>query len=45
MAEAAVESASEPEVRRLAQSILDSQGIETTTMTTMLEERGAEPLG
>lgn len=45
MAEAAVQGASEPQVRRLAQSILDSQGIETETMTAMLEERGAEPLG
>ena len=44
MAEAAVESAAEPQVRRLAQSILDSQGVETETMTAMLQERGAEPL-
>lgn len=45
MAEAAVDGASRPEVRRLAQSILDSQGVETETMTAMLEERGAKPLG
>lgn len=44
MAEAAVESATEPEVKRLAQSILDSQGAETETMTELLTERGAKPL-
>ena len=44
MAEAAVDSASEPEVSRLAQTIIDSQGVEMETMTTMLQERDAEPL-
>lgn len=44
MAEAAVAGADRPEVRRLAQSIIDSQTAEVGTMTTMLEERGGSPL-
>lgn len=44
MAEAAVAGADRPEVRRLAQTIIDSQTAEVETMTSMLEERGGEPL-
>ncbi len=33
-----------PEVRRLAQNFVDVQQVEIATMTTMLAERGAEPL-
>lgn len=44
MAQAAVDGASQPEVRRLAQSIINSQTLETETMTQMLQERGAKPL-
>lgn len=44
MAEAAVAGAESEPVRNLAQKIIDTQTIEVETMTTMLEDRGAEPL-
>lgn len=44
MAEAAVAGAESEPVRNLAKKIIDTQTIEVETMTTMLEDRGAEPL-
>ncbi|MGH3450053.1 MAG: DUF305 domain-containing protein [Haloechinothrix sp.] len=44
MAEYAVKNAELPAVRRLAQSMLDSQGAEMTLMRRMLADRGAHPL-
>ena len=44
MAEAARDNSQNDAVETLAQSIINSQTTEVETMTTMLEERGAEPL-
>ena len=44
MAEAARDSSGNRAVETLASSIIKSQTTEVETMTTMLEERGAEPL-
>jgi uncharacterized protein (DUF305 family) len=44
MAEHGRDAATVPAVRRLAESIADTQGAETTTMATMLRERGGSPL-
>ena len=44
MAEAALEKAAEPEVRILAQSILDAQSSEIDLMQTMLQQKGFPPV-
>jgi uncharacterized protein (DUF305 family) len=44
MAEYGRDHATEPAVRRLATSIAETQAAETTTMATMLRERGGTPL-
>jgi uncharacterized protein (DUF305 family) len=44
MAEYARDHATVPAVRRLAESIAETQAAETTTIVTMLEERGGTPL-
>ena len=45
MAQAAVDYSQNEAVENLARSIITSQTAEVETMTAMLEERGAEPLG
>jgi uncharacterized protein (DUF305 family) len=44
MAEHGRDAATVPAVRRLAESIAETQDAETTTIVTMLEERGGAPL-